>query len=159
MKKQLGTVICSLAWLLGAGASFALALPTANSQGDYPIPAQRQRGDRHQNWRVVDRDPKGLNCRMAQRFQGVSVDGIDAPPELSKRNLHNVSQWPVVFSFRQGQRLVAVTGNMDNQIVLVDSQGKPWLPVYTSKGNCFVRANSRFIQPIPENHTTGQPLE
>ncbi|MEG3957151.1 hypothetical protein QT982_17100 [Microcoleus sp. herbarium2] len=53
----------------------------------------------------------------------------------------------------------AVTGNNANQIMIADSQGKPWLSVSTDKGNCFVRANSRFIKPIRENPTTLKPLE
>jgi len=96
---------------------------------------------------------------MAERFRSISVDGVDAPAELFERNKHNVSQWPVVTAFRRGQRLQAVTGNNGNQIMIADSQGKPWLPVSTDKGNCFVRANSRFIKPIRENPTTLKPLE
>lgn len=111
------------------------------------------------NWLVVDSDSEGLNCRMAERFRSISADGVDAPAELFERNKHNVSQWPVVTAFRRGQRLLAVTGNNANQIMIADSQGKPWLPVSTDKGNCFVRANSRFIKPIRENPTTLKPLE
>jgi hypothetical protein len=84
---------------------------------------------------------------------------MDAPAELFERNKHNVSQWLVVTAFRRGQRLQAVTGNNANQIMIADSQGKPWLPISTDKGNCFVRANSRFIKPIRENPTTLKPLE
>ena len=96
---------------------------------------------------------------MAERFRWISVDGMNAPDELFEKNKHNVSQWPVVTAFRRGQRLQAVTGNNANQIMIADSQGKPWLPVSTDKGNCFVRANSRFIKPIREHPTTLKPLE
>ncbi len=108
---------------------------------------------------VVDSDSQGLNCRMAHRFRSISVDGLNAPYELFERNKHNVSQWPVVTTFLRGERLQAVTGNLANQIMISDSQGKPWLPISTDKGNCFVRANSRFIKPIRENSTTLKPLE
>jgi hypothetical protein len=96
---------------------------------------------------------------MAERFRSISVDGMNPPAELFERNKHNVSQWAVVTAFRRGQRLQAVTGNNVNQIMIADSQGKPWLPVSTDEGNCFVRANSRFIKPILENPTTLKPLE
>ena len=96
---------------------------------------------------------------MAERFRSLSVDDVDAPAELFERNKHNVSQWPVVTAFRRGQRLQAVTGNNVNQIMIADSHGKSWLPVSTDKGNCCVRANSRFIKPIRENPTTLKPLE
>ena len=158
MKAEIRIVSLAVTWVLGLGANVALALPVANPQGDYPGPV-RQRGNRQVNWVVVDSDSQGLNCRMAQRFRSVSVDGVDAPDELFERNKHNVSQWPVVTTFRRGKRLQAVTGNNANQIMIADSQGKPWLPISTDKGNCFVRANSRFIKPIRENPTTLKPLE
>ncbi|MEG4812439.1 hypothetical protein QUA82_33620 [Microcoleus sp. F8-D3] len=56
--------------------------------------------------------------------------------------------------FSAGERLEAVTGNNANHIMIADSHGKPWLPISTDKGNCFVRENNRFIKPIRENPTT-----
>ena len=159
MKAEIRVVFLAAAWILGMEANLASAIPVANKQGDYPVPPVRQRGNRQVNWLVVDSDSKGLNCRMAQRFRAISVDGLDAPAELFERNKHNVSQWPVVIAFRRGERLQAVTGNNANQIMIADSQGKPWLPISTDKGNCFVRANSSFIKPIRENPTTLKPLE
>lgn len=159
MKTEIKIVSLAVAGILAGWANLALAIPVANQQGDYPMPPVRARGNRQVNWVVVDSDSQGLNCRMAQRFQSISVDGIDAPNELFVRNKHNVSQWAVVTTFRRGQRLQAVTGNNANQIMIADTQGKPWLPISTEKGNCFVRANSRFIKPIRENPTTLKPLE
>ncbi|MEG4836855.1 hypothetical protein [Microcoleus sp. B9-D4] len=159
MKAEIRIVFLAVAGILGMGTNLALAVPVANKQGDYPVPPARQRGNRQVNWVVVDSDSQGLNCRMAQRFRSISVDGLDAPAELFERNKHNVSQWPVVTAFRRGKRLQAVTGNNANQIMISDSHGKPWLPISTDKGNCFVRANSRFIKPIRENPTTLKPLE
>ncbi|MEG4209921.1 hypothetical protein [Microcoleus sp. S13_B4] len=158
MKAEIRIVFLAAAWILGIGANLASAIPVANQQGDYPVPPARQRGNRQVNWVVVDSDSQGLNCRMAQRFRSISVDALDAPAELFERNKHNVSQWPVVTTFRRGKRLQAVTGNNANQIMIADSQGKPWLPIATANGNCFVRANSRFIKPIRENPTTLKPL-
>ena len=159
MKAEIRIISLGVAWILGAGANLALALPVANQQGDYTGLLARQRGNRQVNWVVVDSDSQGLNCRMAQRFRSISVDALDAPDELFAKNKHNVSQWPVVTTFRRGQRLEAVTGNNANQIMIADSQGKPWLPVLTGKANCFVRANSRFVKPVRENPTTLKPLE
>lgn len=159
MKAEIRIVSLTVGWILGFGANLALALPVANQQGDYTGLLARQRGNRQVNWVVVDSDSQGLNCRMAQRFRSISVDGIDAPDELFEKNKHNVSQWPVVTTFRRGERLQAVTGNNANQIMIADSNGKPWLPISTDKGNCFVRANSRFVKPIRENPTTLKPLE
>jgi hypothetical protein len=161
MKMGIRVMALSLAWVIG-GAIAASATPKPNAQGDYPIPAERQRGGRQVNWQVVDPDPAGLKCRMTERFQKFSVDATNAPAELFQRKKHNISQWTAIASFRKGQRLQAVTGNLANQIVLVDQQGKPWLPVSLNKAkgtNCVVRANSRFIKPIRENSTTLKPLE
>lgn len=157
MKAEIKIVALAVIGILGLGANLASAIPIANQQGDYPIPVAKARGNRQVNWVVVDSDPQGLNCRMAQRFRSISVDGLDAPAELFEKNKHNVSQWPVVAVFRRGQRLQAVTGNNANQIVITDTQGKPWLPVLAGNRNCFVRANSRFIKPIRENPTTLKP--
>ncbi|MBE9183360.1 hypothetical protein IQ270_01120 [Microcoleus sp. LEGE 07076] len=159
MKAEIRIVSLTVVGILGFGANLASAIPVANQQGDYPVPTSRARGNRQVNWVVVDSDSQGLNCRMAQRFRSISVDALDAPDELFTKNKHNVSQWPVVTSFRRGKRLQAVTGNNADQIMIADSQGKPWLPISTEKGNCFVRANSRFIKPIRENPTTLKPLE
>jgi hypothetical protein len=159
MKAEIIIVSLGVAWILGAGGNLALALPVANPQGDYPVPPARARGNRQVNWVVVDSDSQGLNCRMAQRFRSISVDALDAPDELFEKNKHNVSQWPVVTTFRRGKWLQAVTGNNANQIMIADSQGNPWLPISTDKGNCFVRANSRFVKPVRENPTTLKPLE
>lgn len=157
--KRTGTLALTIVGLLTVIAHPALALPTPNSEGDYPIPRDGQRGGRHVNWQVVDPDPQGLRCRMAKQFQAVTVDGIDAPRDLFVRNKHDISQWSIVTTFRRGQRLRAVTGNFANQIILVDNRGKAWLPVQMGRGNCVVRANSRFIKPIRENPTTLKPLE
>lgn len=159
MKAEIRIVSLAVVAILGLGANLASAITVANKQGDYPVPPPKTRGNRQVNWLVVDSDSQGLNCRMAQRFRAISVDGLNAPDELFERNKHNVSQWPVVTTFRRGERLQAVTGNNANQIMISDNKGKPWLPISTKKGNCFVRANSRFIKPIRENPTTLKPLE
>lgn len=90
MKAEIKIVALAVAGILGLGANFASAMPVANQQGDYPIPAPRTRGNRQVNWVVVDADSQGLNCRMTQRFRSISTNGIDAPAELFERNKHNV---------------------------------------------------------------------
>jgi len=82
---------------------------------------------------------------MAQRFRSVSVDDIDAPADLFERNKHNISQWAVVTTFRRGERLQAVTGNNADQIMIADSQGKPWLGasqfcIYSASGDARTQA-------------------
>jgi hypothetical protein len=132
-------------------AQAASATPRLNAAGDYVDAPPRQGGAGYQKWRVVDADPKGLNCRMASEFRPVTLDGADAPATLYQNNRHNISQWSVVFSFAKGQELRAVTGNMGaQQIMLRDRDGNSWLGVHTNaqRGDCFVRANRRFVEPI-----------
>ncbi|MCT7962102.1 hypothetical protein NG791_15630 [Laspinema sp. D1] len=135
----------------------SLAVPATNADGDYLFPGRR--GNRQFNWQVNDPDPNGLNCRMPRQFQGVIMDSLEIPELLRTNNRHEISQWSVVRVFEQGDRLEAVTGNLANQIVLLDKRGKPWIPVSIEEGNCFVRANSRFIVPIAEDPVTLEPLE
>ena len=132
-------------------AQAASATPRLNAAGDYVDAPPRQAGAGYQKWKVVDADPKGLNCRMASEFRPVALDGADAPNALYENNRHNISQWSVVFAFSKGQELSAVTGNWGaQQIMLRDRDGNPWLGVNTNRqrGDCFVRANRRFIEPI-----------
>ena len=159
MKAEIKIVSLVVAGIVGMGANLALAVPVANQQGDYTGLLARQRGNRQVNWVVVDSDAQGLNCRMAQRFRSVIVDSLDAPDELFEKNKHNVSQWPILTTFQRGERLRAVNGNLNNQMTIADIQGKPWLPIVTKQGHCFVRANSRFVKPIREDPTTSEPLE
>lgn len=132
------------------------AIPATNADRDYIFP--NKRGNRQFNWVVTDPDPNGLNCRMALPFQGVYLDSLEVPDSLRTNNIHEISEWSVLTVFSPGERLQAVTGNNANQIVLLDKHGKPWIPVETDQGHCFVRANSQFIEPIPEDPTTLLPL-
>ena len=79
----------------------------------------------HRSWRVVS---PGLNCR-----NGPGVN-------------HRVSR-----QFAQEDLFQAASfgrGGSDEVIVIQrDSAGKPWLRVVLNRGQCFVRANSRYIEP------------
>ncbi|AFY82162.1 hypothetical protein [Oscillatoria acuminata] len=151
--KRLSVVVASLVLISGP----SLAVPATNADGDYLFPGRR--GNRQFNWQVRDPDPNGLNCRMPRQFRGIIMDSLDVPETLRTNNRHEISQWSVVRRFQRGERLEAVTGNNANQIVLLDKRGKPWIPVSIEGENCFVRANQRFIVPIPEDPVTLEPLE
>jgi hypothetical protein len=90
---------------------------------------------------------------MLRQYQGISMDDIDAPSILYKDNYHTITNWSVMTTFKTGTKLWAVTTQFGNNIVLRDKQGKPWIPVESSrsKGSCFVRANLQFIKAIPDN--------
>ncbi len=159
MKTEIRIVSLAVGGILGAWANLALAVPVANQQGDYTGLLARQRGNLQANWVVVDSDSQGLNCRMAQRFRSVEINAHNIADEVFARNKHNVSQWPILTTFQRGERLRAVGGNLNNQMMIADIQGKPWLPIVTKQGYCFVRANSRFVKPIREDARTYKPLE
>lgn len=136
-------LICTPSW----------AIPKTNTNGDYILPTGRN-GSRQISWIVTDKDPQGLNCRMLRQYQGISMDGIDAPAILYKDNYHTITNWSVMTTFKTGRKLEAVTTQFGNNFVLRDKQGKPWIPVESSrdrsKGSCFVRANLQFIKAIPD---------
>ena len=97
---------------------------------------------------------------MLRQYEGISVDEIDVPSILFKDNYHTIINWPVMITFKTGKKLRAITTQFGNNIVLVDKQGKPWIPVASNprielnRGSCFVRANRQFIKPIPDNPGT-----
>ena len=128
-------------------APTAVALPIPNQDGDY---IDTKRGNAHRDWKVVDPDPAGLNCRMAKQFQGIAVDAVNTPDEmLSLDYKPNIRKWEVVYRFRPGQQLLAVTGNGMNQHIQFDDRGKPWMAVRVQNSvDCFTRINRHFIQPI-----------
>ncbi len=142
------TVLTSI--LLAATTSMiAVATPTANRQGDY---TNDKRGSFHQYWEVVDADTKGLNCRMAKQFQGIPADGMEGAVDTFYRSRPNISAWTVVHKFPPRQKIEALSGNLANQLILLDNANSPWLAVRFIRGgkgmDCFVRANTRFIKPI-----------
>jgi hypothetical protein len=131
--------------LIILGNNPASATPVLNHQGDYV--GSTIMG--YKAWKVVDSDPRGLHCRMKQEFQPAILDAMDLPVALEENHQHNIVNWNVVFSFSPGERLNAVIGNgRFNQIMRMDAQGRPWLGVRTWKGDCFVRANNRFVRPV-----------
>lgn len=144
-------ILFSTAIAISLLAPAAIALPVPNQAGDY---TNTRRGNGHRDWKVIDPDPTGLNCRMAKQFQGIAMDAVNTPDELLSRDYKpNINTWKVIRRFRPGQRLSAVTGNGMNQHLQFDDRGKPWMAVRVSTlGNvivdCFVRANRRLIQPL-----------
>lgn len=99
----------------------ARPLPIPDSKGDY-------RDDVHQQWKVVDRDRRGLNGRMHPGYP------------------KNISQWPVVAHLAYCAKLRTDYGSRGN-IKLIDEHGGTWYRVSDGKQTAFVRANARFIAP------------
>lgn len=133
---------------LTLSSQVAIAIPISDRNGDF---TSTGRGRGHIYWQVVDPDPNGLNCRMTERFQGIYADALNTPDEFLSRDYKpNISRWTRVHRFATGERLRAVTGNGMNQHIQFDDRGKPWMAVRISdvRGDCFVRANIRFVRPI-----------
>lgn len=123
--------------LISPLATIALAQrdqePIPDRNGDYnSIQRIRANGEEiqgvageHRSWRVIS---PGLNCRNGP--------GIN----------HGISR-----QFAQEDLFQAASfgrGGSDEVIVIQrDSAGKPWLRVEINQGQCFVRANSRYIEP------------
>src|SRR5919199_3328014 len=116
------------------------ALPTADRNGDYRGPIS------HQYWEVVERDPKGLNCRMGnQRIEQIEQ-------MYYERKQPDIASMPVLGTLGKPAPFSAQQQDADQTVIWVDNKGKPWLfvaNVYKAAlGQCFVRANSQFVRPV-----------
>jgi hypothetical protein len=122
-----------------ASLSFTISaqdLPRPNQYGDYTRTS-------HTNWVVVDRDPRGLNCRLHEDFP---TDWF-APHAIYPRM--NVWTWNIVDRFVKGTHLLANISPA-GFATMGDERNKPWLKVSIGDNEeiCFVRANSTFIKPV-----------
>lgn len=98
--------------------------PKPDKKGDYYDGYWRE-------WLIVERDKAGTNCR--------------SNPGANYR---------VVKKFYNGQKIYVFTQGDDNDTMIrYDRQRKPWLTVlptgFQYEKPCYIRANNRFIQPIP----------
>jgi hypothetical protein len=78
----------------------------------------------HQFWRVIDPDPEGLNCRRAP--------GVD---------------FSVVGKLYKNQTISPSSAY--SEPIQIDPQRQPWMAVQVQGKNCFIRAHSFFIEPVP----------
>lgn len=91
--------------------------------GNYPLKEAYQA-----QWRVVDPDPTGLNCRAS----------LPSPAGLAE----------VVATFTQGDILQAIPRER-GVTEIMSVRGETWLRVALETGDtCWVRANSQFIEPV-----------
>ncbi|MBK4731546.1 hypothetical protein JJD41_16980 [Oxynema sp. CENA135] len=84
-------------------------------------------------WQVVDPDPNGLNCRYYNRRRGP--------------NGRDIYEYPVGTTFQEGELIKSA-------MIQLDNRGLPWLWIGTSATTeiCYVRANSRYVQPVRPLH-------
>jgi hypothetical protein len=146
------TNLLGLSWLTTLGIPQAQATPVANSAGDYLeyTGTERQRAQAGpEKWEVTD--PTGLNCRIADTFYGVALDGSNQTLETVFRdNYHDVGQWPILTTLTFKQLVPAIRGRLMGlrQRQVLDRQGKPWFAVRSAKGDCFLRANRQYVMPV-----------
>lgn len=140
--KNLILLILGLILLLGYPPVWAAnSLPQPNDRGDYGGNLN------HLYWRVVDPDPEGLNCRMGQfSIQEVwSLDNSGYP---------QIGSWPPVTTLKKGEVFQAQR-TYAGFVVTFDENLNPWIFIRNKSdgtpANCFVRANSAFVQPIAES--------
>ncbi|MCT7958627.1 hypothetical protein [Laspinema palackyanum] len=113
-------------------------LPQTNAQGDYTGKSN------HINWRVVDPDPNGLNCRMGDQ----PIDQVWNP----SAGALNIGSWPVAGTLPPDSTFKAAL-SPGGFVLTFDANTQPWMFVESSNGpeqtsNCFIRANSKYIEPI-----------
>jgi hypothetical protein len=57
------------------------------------------------------------------------------------------SNYPVLVTWQKNVRLTVETPD-ESQAIKKDASGKPWLRVKFKDNACFVRANSKYINPL-----------
>lgn len=130
--------IAILLWASSAPPALAqiAAVPSPNSKGDFLsalMPGNRGNVYQTRKWLVVDPDPTYLNCRYSPTGQVRS----------------RIAPGAIVTAVFAG-------GSWGDAIVM--SNGAPWLRisgtdplVLGDRGECYVRANIRYIAPISED--------
>ncbi|MBO0347544.1 hypothetical protein J0895_00130 [Phormidium pseudopriestleyi FRX01] len=113
-------------------------LPQTNAQGDYTGKSN------HINWRVVDPDPNGLNCRMGDR----TIIEVWNP----SAGALNIGSWPVTGTLPPDSTFQAAL-SPGGFILTFDSNNQTWIFVESSNGpeqtsNCFIRANINYVEPV-----------
>ncbi len=113
-------------------------LPQTSAEGDYTGKSN------HINWRVVDPDPKGLNCRMGDQ----TIDQVWNP----SAGALNIASWPVTGTLPPDSTFQAAL-SPGGFILTFDSNNQTWIFVESSNGpeqtnNCFIRANKNYVEPV-----------
>ena len=145
----------SIALYLSLGSSIANANPQlpmiklpnlkTDSEGNY----QNGNAKGWYVWQVVDSDPNGVNCRATSVF----LDGSWQALSMTSRIPTDIQNFPVAQKFPKDTVLVANSAPAGFS-TWEDNKKKLWLRVSlpsqrSINSMCFVRANSKFIVPIP----------
>jgi hypothetical protein len=129
---------------------FSSSAPVAIAQPDplpqpAPLPQPNSNGNYYRNEAPLKAASTANHSAAGSLWQVVSIG-------LNCRSNPSTSQ-PVIRQFAQGDVLQAEVYRGGSDEVLqnaIDSQGKPWMPVRGADPSdvCYVRANSRYIQPL-----------
>jgi len=129
--------------------------PLRPPESDRTLPQPRENGDfsrsSHNSWEVVDPDPNGLNCRMLEGIE--NYDELIARDMTDRNFTFDIGNWPVVGTLERGQDFQIELGPAGFGVIY-DTKDRPWIYVERTDEagaprNCFVRANSSFVRPIP----------
>lgn len=113
----------------------SVPFPVANSNGDFGRTS-------YDLWKIVDRDPAGLNCRwstdMPEEWYSPSAEWPDT----------NIQSWPVVRTLAYDTAIVS-DGSPAGFMTIQDDQNAPWLKVSIGENSqiCLIRANSQYVMP------------
>ncbi len=110
---QIITTVLAVYTIL-SGVAFANQPPPPDRKGNF-------HNIEWPTWRVVDRDPRGLNCRRGPGTSNAIVTRL---------------------------RLMTLLTPVTPYRLEVDKDGDPWMEVRLSNGgSCFVSANSGYVMP------------
>ncbi len=94
-------------------------VPLPNKNGDY-YSTKRTNGKYQEYWVIV---ANTLNCRFEPGIKN-----------------------PVMRTYGKNDIIQAI---LPDSAISKDDTGKPWLRLGIDRGQCFLRANSRYIAPVP----------
>ncbi len=143
----------ALAGCISLSTSMVSAQSVWNQNGDYQ--ANRETSA-YRTWQVADPDPNGLNCRMAFQYRPALFESQNMNSTNIEDNRYSIGSWPILVKLPAGTRLSAplVGRGGTSQTIILDADRRPWLALNTYLGACLVRANSRYIQPIPASRVS-----
>lgn len=141
MRKLLFIFLGTISFLSVAGHNYITyginSMPTPNENGDYSLSSF------HVDWKVIDPDADGLNCRWSSAMPDDWYNPGAEWPRL------NIQEWSIVRQFPTNTRLTA-NSTPAGFVMIKDENNKTWLKVSIGNNDqiCLVRANSRFIRPV-----------
>lgn len=137
MLKYIGLSIFGMLSVSASADVFYEPTPLTNSAGDF------WERTSWREWKVVDPDLAGLNCRWNNKIPEPWYSPSTQLPDLK------IGSWDVVMKFGKEDILISNI-TPAGFATIFDENSQPWLKVSLNNSDkiCLVRANSKYIRPV-----------